>query len=456
MKCFVCGHELIYTDKCPTCGQNVRLYKKIIASSNYLYNAGLEAAKEHNLYDAEQLLKQALKLNKHQSDARNLLGLIYYEAGEFAKAIEEWAISVTLRSEDNAAQGYLDNIYKDFSEMEMVTNVIRKYNQALQYCKQGNEDIALLQLKKVIGLYPNYIRANQLIALLYAKEGNYDKARSYLKSTLKIDTGNAESKRLLKEVEADRKESNKKRNRTRKDAVSYTNGNETIIQPRLRISGVPGLVINLVIGIAIGALTVYFLVTPAITSAAKSQAAREVAEANEQLAAKEASVGSLEDQITSLNEQLEKYKSEASENDNAESGYLALISLYETYAKDTSSKHVNTQAAFRKLDLTTLNKSALASYNELADLIFEDIEDDYDDAISAMDDEDYENAITLFKQVTDNDPAYSNGKAMYNLGICYLKNDNKKSATKAFTKVVDIYPDSKIAKKAQKQLDKLS
>ncbi len=456
MKCFVCGQQLIYTDKCPSCGQNVRLYKKIIASSNYLYNAGLAAAKERNLYDAEQLLRQALKLNKHQSDARNLLGLIYYETGEFAKAIEEWAISITLQPENNPAQGYLDSIYKDFSEMEMVTNVIKKYNQTLQYCSQGNDDIALLQLKKVLGLYPNYVRANQLIALLYAKMGDYDKARSYIKSTLKIDTGNAESKRLLKAIDADRKDHNKKHGRTRKEAVSYTNGNETIIQPRFRISGVPGMLVNLGLGIVVGALAVYFLVTPAITSAAKSEAAKEVAAANEQLAAKEASVGSLEDQITALNEQVASYESAASDSDAAESGYLALIDLYETFAKDSSKTYVNTQAAFRQLDPATLNKSALASYNELAEVIFEDIADDYDEALSTMDDKDYEAAIPLFKQVTDNDPAYSNGRAMYNLGVCYLRNGNKKSASKAFTKVTEIYPGTKIAKKAQKQLDKLA
>ena len=56
--------------------------KKIRLVSNSFYNAGLERAKRRDLTGAVQWLQKCLNLNKYHIDARNLLGLIYYEMGE--------------------------------------------------------------------------------------------------------------------------------------------------------------------------------------------------------------------------------------------------------------------------------------------------------------------------------------------------------------------------------------
>ena len=44
MQCFKCGAQLGAEQTCPNCGMNVKMYKKLIAISNYLYNVGLERA----------------------------------------------------------------------------------------------------------------------------------------------------------------------------------------------------------------------------------------------------------------------------------------------------------------------------------------------------------------------------------------------------------------------------
>ena len=55
--------------------------------ANSFYNLGLEKAKIRDLSGAAECLKKSLRFNKYQIDARNLLGLIYYENGEVADAI---------------------------------------------------------------------------------------------------------------------------------------------------------------------------------------------------------------------------------------------------------------------------------------------------------------------------------------------------------------------------------
>ena len=50
------------------------------------YNQGLEQAAARDLSGATTKLRQSLQLNKRNIQARNLLGLIYYETGEVIAA----------------------------------------------------------------------------------------------------------------------------------------------------------------------------------------------------------------------------------------------------------------------------------------------------------------------------------------------------------------------------------
>ena len=43
---------------------------------------------------AEEALKLSLKYDKMNIDARNLLGLVYYETGEIVQALSHWVVSV--------------------------------------------------------------------------------------------------------------------------------------------------------------------------------------------------------------------------------------------------------------------------------------------------------------------------------------------------------------------------
>ena len=55
--------------------------------ANAYYNIGLEKAKSRDLTGAVTALKKSLRFDKYQTDARNLLGLIYNEIGEVGSAL---------------------------------------------------------------------------------------------------------------------------------------------------------------------------------------------------------------------------------------------------------------------------------------------------------------------------------------------------------------------------------
>ena len=110
MKCFHCGNRLGKGDLCLTCGQDVRLFKKILAASWRYYDEGLKKARNRDLSGAIADLKNSLLLYKGNTEARNLLGLIYYEMGDMAQALIEWVISDNLNPHDDHAAKLLSKI----------------------------------------------------------------------------------------------------------------------------------------------------------------------------------------------------------------------------------------------------------------------------------------------------------------------------------------------------------
>ena len=93
---------------CMNCGTDLRLYKRILHLSNSYYNAGLYKARVRDMSGAVTCLRQSLKLNKKNIDARNLLGLIYYETGETVQALAQWVISTNYQPKKNIANSYLN------------------------------------------------------------------------------------------------------------------------------------------------------------------------------------------------------------------------------------------------------------------------------------------------------------------------------------------------------------
>lgn len=268
MNCPNCGSNMSEKRKrCDRCGEDLTLYKKILRASNLYYNNGLAQAKVRDLSGAIISLRYSLELNKMNTNARNLLGLIYFEMGETVAALSEWVISKHFKAEDNDADEYINEVQSNPTKLETLNQAIKRYNNALQSAKQGSDDLAIIQLKKVTNLNPRFIRAYQLLALLYMKNGDNEKAKRSLLKATKIDVSNTTTLRYMRELEPAAL------------VVKETGGNDTeqVASPIMPVSSYkedkPNIMafVNLVIGVVIGIAVSTILIVPSIKYNYKQQ-----------------------------------------------------------------------------------------------------------------------------------------------------------------------------------------
>ena len=118
MICYRCGMEVDKHDICPNCGAYLVVFHKAILFSHMYYNEGLKRAEVRDLSGAIASLKNSLKFNKYNIEARNLLGLVYYEIGEVVDALSEWVISANYQKEDNLAVKYIEEIRYDRAHLK--------------------------------------------------------------------------------------------------------------------------------------------------------------------------------------------------------------------------------------------------------------------------------------------------------------------------------------------------
>lgn len=452
MKCFNCGADLGSADNCQNCGADVKLYKKIMMASNAYYNDALEKAGVRDLSGAIESLKISLRFNKANIDARNLLGLVYNEMGEVVAALTEWVISKSYKPKDNLASKYLDEIQKNPAKLDSVNQTIKKYNQALMYCQQNSRDLAIIQLKKVLSLNPKLVSGHQLLALLYIQDGKYEQAKKSLRNAGKIDANNKLTLRYLKEVNAGLKEQTPNKKQKNEELISYQSGNETIIQPKyLKDTSAIGTIINMVIGIAIGAAIVFFLVVPGVKRAAVNDAKSQVLEANDALSSKNQTITSLQSQVDDLTAKV----SEAQESEESSAGkvssYEQLLTAYEAYTQNDIEAAGN---ALENVNVDYLSNSAKTIYDTVnAQVNAEYLATMYKEGSAAYQARKYTEAIEALKKVTDLDETYENGNAIYYLAQSYRKNEDMDNARIYYQKMVDLYPNTERAANSQNYLD---
>ncbi len=466
MKCYQCGAELTNRDFCPNCGAKVKVYKRIIALSNRYYNEGLERANIRNLSGAVESLHQSLKLNKSNIQARNLLGLVFYETGEVVAALSEWVISKNLKSEDNAADDYMDLVRNDPSRLEMFNQTIKKYNIALNYCHQDSLDMAVIQLKKVLSMNPGFIRAHLLLALLYLNNGNYAKAKTEAEKSLKLDTGNVMAARYLKEAESmmlpqDLKadeESKKKQG----DIVRYQRGNETIIQPvRTNVFTRSGSIWGIVLGIVLGIAVAVFLILPARMQEMNTSYKTQISEISEESDSKSAKLLEYEQQIDSQAGEIEKLKEEIGSfegTDTPNSGINVLMEAVSLYLADNSNiDGVEEKLADFNLDEMEegTSKEFTDLYNNFMLLVGAELSQrSYATGYDAYRSGDYETAIAALSKSFQYDN--TNVDALYNLGNAYNESGDIDNAKVIYDKVMNDFSDTRSASSAETKLAEIN
>ncbi len=452
MFCYRCNNQAGYNKVCPTCGANLVYFQKARKISNAYYNDGLEKASVRNISGAISSLKRSLKFNKYNTDARNLLGLCFLEIGETVQALGEWVVSKNYQPEDNRASLYLEAIQNNKGRLDAVNQTIKKYNQALLYCKQDSRDLAIIQLKKVLGLNPKLIKAQQLLALLYLQEGKFDQAKKILKSAIKIDCDNTTTLRYIKEINRRIKEEHPERVKRQEDMISYQSGNETIITPkRIKQSPFQSSIAVLIAGLALGVLVVSVLFIPSVKRKAKNNISSELLEARETIIQNDQMIKSQAETIQNLEEQLgtASDSSEASVSKSATYNNFALA--YDAYlAKDM----YKAGEYLTNVNENLLTEEAKVAYETLNGLVGNQyLESVYTEGYRLYnEDKNFAEAVKNLQKVISIDMNYDNGQAVYYLAQAMRLAGDLEGAKQYYQYVVDNYPGTERARTASKYL----
>lgn len=432
---------------------------KLSYQSVYWYNDGLKKANIRDLSGAITSLKKSLQYNRDNIAARNLLGLVYYGRGDVVEALVEWVLSKNFQSHENIANYYIQKIRETPGELETINQAIKRYNQALGYCYQNGEDLAIIQLKKAVAVHPDYVKAHQLLALLYMHTEQYGNARQSIRMAHKLDTTDDITLRYMHELNQIRKARTaklKENEKKEKHTVTYNIGNETIIQPvSSSYKDNAGLqtVVNIALGVLVGVAVMWFLIMPALNFTRQEKVNKQTVEFSDQIATQTA-------QISALKKELEEYRSTSEETQSAQataestqSSYEIVMSIASHYqAKDMSDSAMLEQLLQVNADsLGTVGRETFDGItSELYPRMCEDL---YSTSQKNYEVANYETAISNLEQVMKMDEGYSDGGAMLLLAQSYEKSGEQDQANLKYQKILEAYPDTEAAQAAQEALD---
>ena len=431
--------------------------EKILHQSNYWYNDGLRKAQIRDMSGAITSLRKSLQYNRANIDARNLLGLVYYGRGEVAEGLVEWIISKNLKPKDNLADRFIDEVQKSAKKLEQINQAVKKYNQCLIYCEQQGEDLAIIQLKKVIAAHPTFMKAYQLLALLYLHTAQYTKARQILKTARKLDTTNDITLRYMHELSLIGGQKTTKK--SREESVEYKLGNETIIQPAhgKRVRQISGKVTagNIFAGVLIGAAIVWFLIVPSVDEA-------KVAKQNKQVVEYSNRINALEAQVSAQTKTLDEYRAQDSDKEAQAQSAASTSESYENLMT-VSSQYESGEYSDATLADTLLNvnrdalgQSGQALYDELSTEIFPGAcETKYQNGMAALNVANYETAIDALGKVVRMDEQYDSGAALLNLGIAYMRSGDNENAKTYFNRVAELFPGTENEATAKSNLNSM-
>lgn len=333
MKCYRCNSRLAdERNICPKCGADVRLYRKIIYTSNQYYNLGLTRAKARDLTGAAECLRISIQLYKKNVNARNLLGLVYYEMGEAALALKEWVISKNYRHRGNIADEYIQDLRDNRQSLDSADHSIHKFNQALEYAKTGARDLAVIQLKKVISVNPRMLKAYLLLALLYMDEQKYDQAKAVIKKCLEIDRGNPQAmsyERELAKYKTDKAQENI-------GVAGELEREEVIIPVRMRDYGSYFTsALYILIGFVLSLGILYYIIMPGKKDQYAAENALEIQKYNDKYVELNADIAELQDQLEEMESDRDSIASDFEDSSEAadalHTAYVNLLAVSQLY-----------------------------------------------------------------------------------------------------------------------------
>ncbi len=415
--------------------------------ANGYYNQGLEKARIRDLTGAAECLKKSLHFHKYQTDARNLLGLIYYEMGETAESLVQWVISMNLQPDKNRAALYLREIQDKPGRLEAESQNIKKYNQGLYHAQTGSDDLAVLLLGRVVEFNPHFVKAHLVLALLYMSHGDYTKAGKSLQKVLQIDKSHPKALWYMSIVKSHTGRAEVER-RKMDAAFSHRQmqDDDIILPPTYKETTGWLTIINIAVGLVLGAAVIWFLVMPAMERELNHRHNQEMTGVLEQVNQKNLELDALKSDISSME----------SERDNAMASLLAMqqneegvIKQYQRLVqilKAQAAQDMETVATvYADMDISLITDPDTATVvGEITNYMtaegFQVLADLGD---KARDGKKQEEALDYYQKSLN--IKGDNPQVIYDMAMIYQSRDERDKANELLGQVIMNYPNTELA-----------
>lgn len=460
MNCPKCGHEILkWRKRCEICGQDISVYERLQHISNSFYNKGLERAKVRDLSGAVEMLKKSLEINKENTNARNLLGLVFFEMGEAVAALSEWVISQNFQPQNNDAAYFLNKVQSDTVAFDGINQTIKKFNIALANAKRQDDDLAILQLKRVISQNPKFIRAILLLALIYMKNCEYEKARRCLVRVQKVDVGNVTALRYLEEIRLCTQQGNQSpvdNGKNQEDTVS-----SKIVPLNSYREDKPNFMafITFFLGILIGVAVIYYMAVPNIRQSIKEEYNQKERDYSAALSAKDVEISSLESNTRILENRIDDLERMI----RREEGYtlidyepfIKLLYEYQEYLKLEAPSLEQTETLYQKAEALNMaditEPESVALYEAMLAVLGTRTGNDYlAQGMKLYAAENKADALPFFEKAYEYLP--EDAEVIYHLARCYHNGGDLEQAKTLYEILIDEHQDSTRCQEAEKYL----
>ena len=425
--------------------------KKNRQIANSYYNLGLEKAKIRDLSGAAQCLKKSLHFNKYQTDARNLLGLIYYENGEVADALVQWVISLNLQPENNLADHYLDEIQRKPGQLEVESQNVKTFNQALWHAQNGSDDLAILQLARVVEARPHFVKAHLLLALLYMGREDYNKAGRSLYKILQIDKSNPKALYYMSIVKQNTGRADvEKRKMVKAFSHRQMQDDDVIIPNTYKENTGISTVFHIIVGLLLGMMAFYFLVMPARERDLNRQRDSELTSYMQKLNNANRQNDILKDDYDTLKAQADEVQSQLDElttgNTSVMAQYQSLIYILQNYRTGDTAAAAKAfaEAGFDLIEDETIQAIVEDIRQDMTANVYQTL---VDRGLQVWNAGDKTQAMDLFQASLTIQP--DNPEAIFYVGRLYQDAGDMDNANTMFDKVVNEYPDSEYVSRAR-------
>lgn len=415
--------------------------------ANGYYNRGLEMARIRDLTGAAECLKKSLHFHKYQTDARNLLGLIFYEMGETSDSLVQWVISMNLQPERNRAAVYLREIQQKPGRLEAEGQNIKKFNQGLFHAQTGSDDLAVLLLGRVVEANPHFVKAHLALALVYMSRSDYTKAGKSLQQVLQIDKNHPKALWYMSIVKSRTGRAEVER-RKMDTAFSHRKmqDDDIILPPTYKETTGWMTIINIVAGLALGAAVIWFLVMPTVEKELNHRHNQEMLSSLEEVNKKNLELEAAREEIRSMQSERDDavagFQTLQEEEEGVLNQYRMLVQVVKAYGAQDKKTVATVYADMDLSRITTPDMEAVISeltaymqaegYQVLADL-----------GNTARDEHKTDEALAYYEKslkIKEDNP-----QVLYEMALIYQGRDEREKSNELFGRVIMSDPNSSLA-----------